>query len=51
LYKKGEIDVLNHTLNHLANGIKIIVFLLNCIAPETSKRILEIFNINDKMAD
>ncbi|WNE41221.1 MAG: Methionine--tRNA ligase [Mycoplasmataceae bacterium] len=51
LFKKGEIDLLNYALNYLANGIKIIAFSLNCIAPETSKKILETFIINDKMID
>lgn len=47
LFKKDEINILNYTLNYLSNGIKIIAFLINSIAPTTSKNILETFNIND----
>ncbi|RHZ35188.1 hypothetical protein [endosymbiont GvMRE of Glomus versiforme] len=39
LTKKGDIILLNHTLNYLSNGIKIIAFLLNCIAPDISNDI------------
>ena len=46
LAKKGEITLLHSTLNYLSNGIKIIAFLLNCIMPETSEKILETFNID-----
>ena len=46
LAKKGDIILLNLTLNFLSNGIKIIAFLLNCIIPETSKKIFAIFNID-----
>ncbi|CFW93196.1 Methionine--tRNA ligase [endosymbiont DhMRE of Dentiscutata heterogama] len=46
LAKKGDILLLNLTLNYLTNGIKIASFLLAPLAPETSKKILEIFNIN-----
>jgi len=45
LAKKGDDLLLNLTLNHLCNRIKIIAFLLNCIIPDTSKKILETFNI------
>jgi methionyl-tRNA synthetase len=48
LFKKNEINVLNHALNYLSNGIKIISFLLKSVAPTTSKNILETFNVNDK---
>ncbi|CAG8464725.1 7884_t:CDS:2 [Cetraspora pellucida] len=46
LAKKGDILLLNLTLNYLINGIKIAAFLLDPLAPETSKKILEIFNVN-----
>jgi len=46
LTEKGEKLLLNLTLNYLSNGIKIIAFLLNCIIPETSKKILAAFNID-----
>jgi len=45
LAKKRDNLLLNSTLNHSCNGIKIIAFLLNCIIPDTSKKILEVFNV------
>jgi methionyl-tRNA synthetase len=39
---------LNYTLNYLSNGIKIVAYLLNCIIPETSKKIFVIFNIDSE---
>lgn len=47
LAKKNNNLLLNQALNYLVNGIKIIAFLLNCFAPETSKAIFETFNINE----
>ena len=46
LAKKGEITLLNYTLNYLSNGIKIIAYLLNSIIPKTSQKIFEVFNID-----
>lgn len=46
LAKKGDICLLNSTLNYLSNGIKIVAFLLNCIIPETSEKILATFNLD-----
>lgn len=46
LAKKGDNLLLNSTLNYLSNGIKIIIFLLNCIMPETSEKIAVVFRIN-----
>ena len=43
LAKKGNTSLVNYTLNYLANGIKIIAFLLNPIIPETSQKIFAIF--------
>ncbi|MCE8163967.1 MAG: class I tRNA ligase family protein [Candidatus Moeniiplasma glomeromycotorum] len=48
LVKKNDISLLNYTLNYLANGIKIIAFLLNSIIPETSQKIFAIFNISSE---
>jgi len=48
LAKKGDINLLHSTLNYLANGIKIIAFLLNSITPETSKMVFQTFNINQE---
>jgi methionyl-tRNA synthetase len=48
LAKKGDIILLNYTLNRLSNGIKIIAFLLSSITPETSEKILQTFNISQK---
>ncbi|CAH1760678.1 11273_t:CDS:2 [Entrophospora sp. SA101] len=46
LAKKGDIVLLQATLNYLSNGIKIIAFLLNCFIPETSEKIFQIFNFS-----
>lgn len=48
LAKKGDAVLLNHTLNYLSNGIKIVAFLLSCIIPETSEKILATFNVNQQ---
>jgi methionyl-tRNA synthetase len=48
LAKKGNAALLNSTLNYLANGIKIIAFLLNCVIPETSHKIFDTFNLDNE---
>lgn len=48
LAKEEGGGLLNYILNYLVNGIKIAAFLLDPFVPETSKVILETFNINQQ---
>jgi methionyl-tRNA synthetase len=48
LFKEKRIELLNITLNYLTNGIKVITFLLNPIAPESSQIIFEYLNLEYK---
>ena len=45
LFKNKKTELLNSTLNYLTNGIKIIVFLLTPIAPESSQIVFEYLNL------
>jgi len=49
LAQEGKINLLHSTLNSLANGIKILAFLLNSIMPETSEAIFKVFNIEKEI--
>lgn len=48
LFKEKKIELLNATLNYLVNGIKIIVFLLNPVASESSQIVFEYLNLEHK---
>jgi methionyl-tRNA synthetase len=45
LWKENENLVLQQILSYLANGVKIIAFLLDCFLPETSTKICQSLNI------